>query len=74
MGWKPEVKVSGVWSQNALVFTTQDEAKLSACDLFTRWTLCQDHRAVEVNEEANYQRINAVDRPLSRDESYHPVE
>ncbi len=64
MGWKPEVLVSGEWGQNALVFATEEEAKESAGALFGRWTLCQDHRAVEVDEEANYRRIAGMDSPL----------
>ncbi len=64
MGWKPEVLVSGEWGQNALVFATEQEAKDSALDLFSRWTLCVDHRAVEVDEGVNYGRIAGKDSPL----------
>lgn len=55
MPWKPEVFVDGKWSQNALVFATGEEAERYAHDLFMRWTLCSDSRAVEVPDaEVNY--------------------
>lgn len=52
--WKPQVKVNGTWSSNALVFDTQDEAERSALALFTRWHLCDDHRAIVSDEPVNY--------------------
>jgi hypothetical protein len=54
MAWKPEVFVEGKWSRNALVFATQDEAERNARDLFRRWMLCENSRAVEVDEKPNY--------------------
>jgi hypothetical protein len=48
MPWKPEVFVEGKWSQNSLVFATEEEAKQNAHDLFMRWTSCDDSRAAEV--------------------------
>ena len=69
MGWKPEVKVSGEWSQNALVFATEEEAKGSACSLFTRWTLCEDNRAVQVDEDPTYKRVEGVNKPLTFEEA-----
>ena len=44
MNWKPQVKVEGAWSSNALVFATKEEAERYARDLFRRWTLCVDSR------------------------------
>jgi hypothetical protein len=54
MSWKPEVFVEGKWSRNALVFATKEEAEASAFNLFSRWMLTEDHRAVEVDEPVNY--------------------
>ena len=58
MSWKPEVKVDGQWSQNALVFATQEEAAASALNLYGRWMMTTDHRAVEVDEAVNYALID----------------
>lgn len=49
MPWKPEVYVERKWTQNQLVFATEKEAARYAYDLFQRWTLCEDSRAVEVD-------------------------
>jgi hypothetical protein len=54
MSWKPEVLVGRQWSQNQLVFATEEEAKRYAHDLFMRWTSTDDHRAVESSEPVNY--------------------
>jgi len=58
MSWKPEVEVDGQFSRNALVFATKEEAEASAKDLFNRWMLTTDWRAVEVDEPVNYAIIN----------------
>lgn len=50
MPWKPEVYVERRWTQNQLVFATEQEAKRYAYDLFQRWTKCEDSRAVEVDD------------------------
>jgi len=50
MSWKPQVKVNGEWNGNGLVFATQEEAKSRAANLFSRWTLCTGHRAIESDE------------------------
>ena len=54
MSYKPEVFVQGAWSSNALVFATEAEAKAYALNLFQRWTLCDDYRAVPSDLEPNY--------------------
>jgi hypothetical protein len=54
MNYKPEVKVQGTWSQNALVFATKAEAEMSARDLMNRWMLVKDCRAVESEDAVNY--------------------
>jgi len=54
--WKPEVKTANddKWYGNSLVFFTKKEAAYSAEELWQRWTLCTDHRAVESNDPVNY--------------------
>jgi hypothetical protein len=52
--WKPEVLVNGQWGQNALVFATEEEAIANARNLFWRWTLCADYRAVPSEDPVNY--------------------
>lgn len=54
--WKPEVQTGNDenWYGNALVFATQKEAEYSAKDLFDRWLLCVNHRAVETDDPVNY--------------------
>lgn len=64
MSFKPEVLVQGQWSQNALVFATREEAETSARDLFYRWTLCADHRAVESTDPVNYSLVDGALIPV----------
>lgn len=52
--YKPQVFVQGEWSLNALRFATEDEARAYACDLFSRWTLCSDYRAVPSEDEPTH--------------------
>lgn len=54
MSWKPEVKVSGSWGRNGLVFGTKEEAEASACNLYSGWMLATDSRAVESDLPVNY--------------------
>ena len=56
MNYKPEVCASsdGKFSQNALCFATEAEALTSAKDLYSRWMLCTDYRAVESSDAVNY--------------------
>jgi hypothetical protein len=58
MSWKPQVYVDGQWSSNQLVFATHEEAARYAHDLFLRWTLTTDHRAIESDETPNYRFEN----------------
>lgn len=57
MSFKPEVCASadGSFSQNNLAFATREEAEKSAHDLFLRWMLCTDWRAVESDQPVNYE-------------------
>ncbi len=50
MSYKPQVQVNGEWNGNGLRFATKKEAEDRAADLFSRWTLCTAHRAVESDE------------------------
>ena len=61
MSFKPEVFVEGKWSQNSLVFATEDEAKAKARELMSRWTLVQDSRAVESADVVNYTYLPGAD-------------
>ena len=56
MSWKNEVIAdsSGVWVTNALRFATEDEAKRYGQNLFMRWTLVREFRAVECDDPVNY--------------------
>jgi len=54
MSYRPMVYVGGGWAGNALRFATEEEARASACDLFSRWTLCEDYRADPSDDEVNY--------------------
>jgi hypothetical protein len=60
MGYKGEVIAdsSGNWAGNALVFPSEAEAKGYLVDLARRWTLVQDTRVVEVDEEPNYKWVD----------------
>ena len=60
MNWKPEVKVSGKWERNGLVFATRAEAESNAKDLMWRWMLVEDSRAVESGEPVNYTYVDHV--------------
>ena len=67
MSYKPEVKVmnnGGQWSQNNLAFATYEEALESARDLYNRWILCEDFRAVESDQPVNYAIIDGVMREV----------
>jgi len=53
MAWKAEVFVQGSWSQNSEVWPDEISALGAAADLFGRWFLVEDYRAVEVDAEIN---------------------
>ena len=56
MSFKPEISTDGgkSYGQNNLAFATEAEALASAKDMFNRWTLATDYRAVESDEPVNY--------------------
>ena len=62
MSFKPEVCASrdGSFSQNSLCFATEAEALASAKDLYNRWTLCTDYRAVESTDPVTHALVDGV--------------
>jgi hypothetical protein len=53
-GYKAEVRIgSSEWCQNGVVWPDKASAAAAALDLYQRWTLTTDHRAVESDEEPN---------------------
>ena len=54
--WKPEISTDGgkTFGQNGQAFATEEEAKRMAKDIFDRWMLATDYRAVESDEPVNY--------------------
>ena len=58
MSFKPQVFVDNEWCINGLVFETKAEAEYSAKDLFNRWLLCTDCRAIESDERPNYKIVD----------------
>ena len=49
--YKVEMHVGNEWSSNQMKFNTKEEAEEHAKDLFSRWTLPDKWRVVEVKEE-----------------------
>lgn len=60
MSYKPSVKVNGKWETNNLTFATEVEAETSARDLMSRWMLVEDCKAIESDQEVNYQIVDGV--------------
>jgi len=50
-GFKSEVFVDGEWGRNGVTWPDLISAERAAADLYSRWTLTTDHRAVEVEDE-----------------------
>jgi len=53
MAYRPMVFVQGQWAGNACVFATREEAEAAARDIYSRWTLCEGHRADECDGVVN---------------------
>lgn len=53
--YRPEISTDGgkSFGQNAQVFATKEEAETMAKDIFNRWMLATDYRAVESDEPVN---------------------
>lgn len=64
MSFKPEFLVSGSWYDNAQRFATEAEARQSANERFSRWTVPTDYRATESPDPVNCARIDGQDRSL----------
>jgi hypothetical protein len=60
MSYRPMVYVGGGWAGNALRFATEEEARASACDLYSRWTLCEDYRADPSDDPVNCVREDSA--------------
>ncbi len=54
MSYKPEILVEGEWCPNGIVFNTIEETLEYAKDLYTRWMMAEDFRAVPSTENVNY--------------------
>ena len=68
MSWKPAIKTSGEdFHLNAQAFETKEEAEAMAKDIFSRWMLATDHKAVESDEQANYRIINGALEPIRKE-------
>ena len=76
MNWKPELEVDGNWAGNAQVFATKEEAEFMARNIFSRWLIPTNYRAVETDDPINYEakdgRIFSVYAAVSIDDSLRP--
>ena len=52
-GFKSEVYVDGEWRRNGVTWPDLVSAERAAADLYSRWALTTDYRAVEVEEDPN---------------------
>lgn len=52
-GFKVEVLVGGEWAQNGVIWPDEESALSAGHDLYLRWALATDHRAVAVAEQPN---------------------
>ena len=71
MSFKPQVRTGTdlKFYGNALSFATEQEALANAKDLYNRWTLCVDYRAVESDEPVNYSYADGVLTPVKHVEA-----
>lgn len=60
MSYRPEVEVDGVFYPNALRFELEEEARLYAADLYSRWTLTTAFRAVKSDDPVNHEWIGGL--------------
>ena len=67
MSWKPEISTDGgkTFGQNGQAFATKAEAETMANDIFGRWMLATDYRAVESDEPVNYEIVNGALRSVT---------
>lgn len=71
MSFKPQVRTGSdpKFYGNALAFATEAEALANAKDLYHRWTLCVEYRAVESDEPVNYTFVDGVLEPVKHPET-----
>ena len=68
MSWKPAIKTSGGdFHLNGRAFETKEEAEAMAKDIFGKWMLATDYKAVESDEPANYRIINGALEPIRKE-------
>lgn len=69
MSFKPQVRTGTdpKFYDNALAFATEQEALANAKDLYNRWTLCTDYRAVESDDPVTHTFINGVLSAVERE-------
>lgn len=62
MSFKPQVTTGSdpTFYGNALAFATREEAEANAKDLFYRWMLCTDSRAIESDEPVTHTYVDGV--------------
>jgi hypothetical protein len=60
MSYRPMVYVGGGWAGNGLRFATYEESQASARDLYLRWTLCEDYRSDQSDDEVNCVREDSA--------------
>lgn len=65
ISWRPEMFVDNQWTPNGQRFATEQEARDSASDLFSRWTQPTDYRAMPANDPVNYRREGGKDIRLA---------
>lgn len=54
MSYRPMFKCQGEWCGNEQRFASEEEARLSAADRFSRWTVPSDYRVEESEDPVNY--------------------
>ena len=66
MSFKPEISTDGgkTYDQNAQAFATENEALIMAQDIFSRWMLATDYRAVESDEPVSYEIVDGALRAV----------
>ena len=68
MSWKPAIKTSGGdFHLNGQAFETKEEAEAMAKDIFGKWMLATDYKAVESDETVNYRIINGALEPIQKE-------
>ena len=67
MNYRPEISTDGgkSFGQNAQVFATKEEAEAMAKDIFSRWMLATDYRAVETEDPVNYRIVDNKLEPVA---------